>query len=222
MHQLPQGPGGRQYAQWAKQYGQTVRVNNKRLSSPAILGDIIHMRVYSSHIVVLNTERAARDLFEGRSNIYSGRAQRTMYSELLGRKHVVLSQQYDERWRKYHRLLTKALSRKAILDFVPAQESASNRLVESLLKTPELFEQHIRTSVEMAKLFFFVTDCNRRYASRVIMQIAYGYDVQGDNDYYIGLVKEGIALGNAGLDSSRWLVDSFPICKSLISVEESS
>lgn len=46
------------------------------------------------------------------------------------------------------------------------------------------------------------------------MKVAYGYDVTGEDDPYVRLVREAIALGNEAFKPGRWLVDAFPIRKS--------
>lgn len=55
------------FAEWAKQYG-----------------DIMHLKVFGSSILVLSSVRAAKDLLEGRSSIYSCRPKFTMIHDLMG------------------------------------------------------------------------------------------------------------------------------------------
>lgn len=45
-------------------------------------GDIVHLEAFGQHIIVLNTLKATKDLFERRSAIYSGRPVAVMLSEL--------------------------------------------------------------------------------------------------------------------------------------------
>ena len=47
-----------------------------------ITGDIVHLEVFGQHVIVLNSAKAAKDLFERRSSIYSSRPFAVMLSEL--------------------------------------------------------------------------------------------------------------------------------------------
>lgn len=51
-----------------------------------------------------------------------------------------------------------------------------------------------------------------RNAGAVILKIAYGYDVKGEHDHFLGLAREGIRVGSLAGAPGKWLVDSFPIC----------
>jgi quercetin dioxygenase-like cupin family protein len=41
-------------------------------------GDIVHIRVHTQHIIILNSYEAVIDLFDKRGSIYSHRSQRAM------------------------------------------------------------------------------------------------------------------------------------------------
>ncbi|EJD35338.1 cytochrome P450 [Auricularia subglabra TFB-10046 SS5] len=159
-------------------------------------GDLIHLRNYSRHVIVLNSERAIRDLIVRRADIYSDRPQTTMYCDLVGRGKTVFSSNHGERFRQYSRLLHQALSKTAIRDYQSAQDDATNRMLKSMLLNPDSFAQHIRTC-----------------AGRIIMRVAYGYELKNEEDYYISLVQQSISLGNEAFKPGRWLVDSFPLLR---------
>lgn len=160
------------------------------------LGDLIHLRNYSRHVIVLNSERAIRDLIVRRADIYSDRPQTTMYCDLVGRGKTVFSSNHGERFRQYSKLLHQALSKTAIREYQNAQDDATNRMLGSMLLRPDSFAQHIRTC-----------------AGRIIMRVAYGYELKNEDDYYVSLVQQSISLGNEAFKPGRWLVDSFPLLR---------
>lgn len=96
---------------------------------------------------MLNSERAIRDLFSRRANIYSDRPQTPMYCDpsLVDRGKTVFSTNYGERFRRYSKLLHQALSRSAVGAYVGVQENATDRLLLDLVRKPEAFVEHIRT-----------------------------------------------------------------------------
>ncbi|KZV88589.1 cytochrome P450 [Exidia glandulosa HHB12029] len=184
-HQLPSGPGGRQYLEWSKSYG-----------------DVLHLRNWSSHIIVLNSEKAIRDLFARRAENYSDRVQTPMYCDpsLVDRGKTVFSTNYGERFRRYSKLLHQALSKSAIAAYEGVQAEATDRMLTDIARKPEAFVQHIRACT-----------------TRIILKVAYGYDLtvpeDGGEDYFVKLVEESIALGNESFKPGRWLVNSFPILR---------
>jgi hypothetical protein len=46
-------------------------------------GDIVYARMLNKRLVVVNSEEIARDLFDGRSTIYSDKPQFTIYEALV-------------------------------------------------------------------------------------------------------------------------------------------
>jgi hypothetical protein len=53
--------------------------------------------------------------------------------------------------------------------------------------------------------------CVLRNGSTVILKLAYGYTVNGDDDRMLKLAHESVQLASLAGAPGRWLVDSFPI-----------
>ena len=61
------------YDRWSKQYGMcSHNVLGSRLT-PVVGSDVIHLRLFGTDIIVLNSAKATKDLLEKRSAIYSDR-----------------------------------------------------------------------------------------------------------------------------------------------------
>ncbi|KAH7104843.1 cytochrome P450 [Auriculariales sp. MPI-PUGE-AT-0066] len=157
-------------------------------------GDIIHLRNYSQHIIVLNSEEAIRALFVRRAELYSDRPQTSMYSDLVGRNRTIFNSNIGPRYRRYVKMLHQALSRKAVTEYRGALEDATVKMVRSMMESPDRFLDHFRTC-----------------AGRISLKVAYGHEIGDEEDYYVQLVRDSIALGNEAFKPGRWLVDSFPL-----------
>jgi len=159
-----------------------------------ITGDVLHLRNYSQHIVILNSLETIRALFTGRPELYNDRPQTPMYSDLVGRSRTIFNSPFGPRYKRYARLLHGALSRTAVSEYRPTLEDATARMVRGMANSPERFLEHFRIC-----------------AGRISMKVAYGHDVREGEDYYVNLVRDSIALANEAFMPGRWLVDSFPI-----------
>jgi len=72
------------YQEWAKTYGNYLR-NGKRVSLIWFLlrvGDVVHTQALGQHIIILDSVKAAHDIFERRSADYSGRPATVMFTQL--------------------------------------------------------------------------------------------------------------------------------------------
>ena len=56
-----------------------------------------------------------------------------------------------------------------------------------------------------------------RNAAGVIMKLAYGYSLTGDDDSFIQVAEESSKISGWALAPGRWLVDYYPIRKSSFS-----
>ncbi|KAF9260207.1 cytochrome P450 [Marasmius fiardii PR-910] len=161
-------------------------------------GPVTQIRVYTQRIIVLNTAKAVLDLLESRSSIYSDRPVVWMYKELVGRKLAVFNiSSFHPRFRKYRTLLRSALSsREMVQRYQTLQDRDSVVLLRLLYQVPEKFIEHFR-----------------RNAGSVILEIAYGWPVKGEDDYLVSLMKESFELQAQLVQPGRWLVDTFPLLR---------
>ncbi|KAF9033032.1 cytochrome P450 [Hymenopellis radicata] len=158
-----------------------------------IYGPIMHMRVFSRHFIMLNSAKAAFDLLEKRSAIYSSRPRLVMAGELVGRDKSLLFLPYGERLRTTRRLIHSFLRADVANRHWPLQEQGVLKLLRRLKESPEKFESHIHSS-------FVAT----------VMKQVYGYDAQSSDDPYIALAQKLSRITTEAHEPGRWLVDSFP------------
>ncbi|KAH0580683.1 hypothetical protein H2248_002170 [Termitomyces sp. 'cryptogamus'] len=117
------------YAEWAKEYG-----------------DIVHVRAYNQHIVILNKLQDANALFEKRSSIYSDRSEVTMIS-LMGMDFSSAFLRYGDTWRRHRRIFQQAFNKQEIKTVhEPVHVFKVHELLYKLLVAPDDFLAHFRTT----------------------------------------------------------------------------
>ncbi|GJE96490.1 cytochrome P450 [Phanerochaete sordida] len=105
--------------------------------------DILHSQVFGQHIVVLNTANAAHDIFEKRSNIYSGRQHSVMAFELSGWGWNWAFWQYDEPWKANRKLIHKFFSQDMLPEYNVRLVHCAHDLLRALLDAPDSFRDHL-------------------------------------------------------------------------------
>lgn len=159
-----------------------------------LYGSIISLRLFRVRMVILNSAKVAHDLLELRSSIYSDRAGNKLVDDLVGRKHSMFALSFTSpRFRTYRKLLHSGLGPKATMSYHPIQVQETRSFLRSLLERPDAFRAHIR-----------------RNAAAVILKVAYGYQIEDDNDRLIQVVEDGIRTLNGVSPSRMYIFQSFP------------
>ncbi|KAF8191118.1 cytochrome P450 [Mycena galopus ATCC 62051] len=161
-----------------------------------IYGDIYHLHVFSTHYIVLNTAKAAIDLLEKRSAIYSDRPTFVMGGELVGRDVTVVFSHYGERLRTYRRLLHTYLNPQSSQSHVKTQTDAVDQFLLGIL-------EHAQETMPRIRLM----------TGSIVLRIAYGHIVTGAKDYFVDLAEELATMTGEAIQPGRWLVDSFPFLR---------
>ncbi|KAJ7060794.1 cytochrome P450 [Mycena amicta] len=180
------------YMAWSKEYDS----------------DILHLDIAGQSLVILCSVAATKDLLEKRSASYSDRARLPMCVELMGYDYNVAMMKYGDEWRSNRRLMnqdfgTPAKSRA----FRPTQLAATHNLLHRLLKLQKSADVHGTSEFEDW------LGCFRRWAAEITMKVAYGIDLQEENDPYVHLAEEAVrTLSDAGVPG-KYLVDAFPVLK---------
>ncbi|KIJ50984.1 hypothetical protein M422DRAFT_159164 [Sphaerobolus stellatus SS14] len=177
-------PGEKQwetYNLWAKEYG-----------------DIVHVKDFGKDIIILNSFKAASDLLEKKSNLYSSRPQLIMFHEMMDFGGTTSFQPYGNTWRKHRTLYNRQLHKGAMGQFEALQYSAVKRLLPSLVDSPEKLRKHVR-----------------HMAAAIVLDFAYGYDLQGENDPLLSILQGNIRMFVKAIKPGAFLVDNFPILKFL-------
>ncbi|KAJ7805769.1 cytochrome P450 [Mycena olivaceomarginata] len=182
LHQLPTSQPWLQYADWAKEYGP-----------------VISLRVFHRTEIILNSAKAATDLLDARSLIYSDRPPSRM-GALAGRARSIFMLSSAHPWfPRYRKMLHAGLSRRAAQAeaWVPAQELQLGVLIRGLAEKPEAFVRLIKT-----------------FVASTALKIAYGYDVSTDDDFFVTLIEDG-ATAMTKLIQPFFLIEIFPFLRFL-------
>ncbi|KAH8980773.1 cytochrome P450 [Lactarius hatsudake] len=168
------------YKKWSDQYGS----------------DVVHVDVLGTHMVIVNSAKAANELFYKRSSIYSDRPSLVALNTILGMDWAVGFIPYGARWRSLRRGLHAHFHPVAAKAYRPLEQHAVHRLLRNLLQAPESFSQHLR-----------------HMAGQVILAIAYGIDVRPQGDPYVALAEKALhavslasSMGGGLFDLVPWLI----------------
>ncbi|KAH9995638.1 CyP450 monooxygenase [Russula compacta] len=136
--------------------------------------DIIHVEFLGTHVVVLNSEKAAKDLLEKR--IYSDRPQLKALSELLDAgKWVFAFFPYGNKWKTWHKAFYAHMQPAVARRYHSHESKVALQLLQNLLDTPQDFMQHLRYMMAQATL-----------------SITYGIDTAPRSDPNIVLAEEAL------------------------------
>ncbi|TFY82421.1 hypothetical protein EWM64_g1591 [Hericium alpestre] len=162
---MPKGREWLVYEEWGKKYNS----------------DILHADVFGTHIVVVNSAKAANELFDKRSTIYSDRPTLRALTSILKLEWVLGFIPYGQHWRNVRKGFHMHFHPAATLNYHPIEIRATSRLLENLLEEPVKFMDHLRTM-----------------AGEIILGIAYGIDVKPRDDPFVDTAEKtlhSIALG---------------------------
>ncbi|ELU36128.1 cytochrome P450 domain-containing protein [Rhizoctonia solani AG-1 IA] len=117
----------------------------KELNS-ANIGDVVSISVLGQTIVVLNSAKAANELLEQRSSIYSSRIQLPMISDpnLVDWSKITGLLPYGERWRAQRRMTHLSLHKGASREFWPLVLKQARLALRRIADNPDRFIREIR------------------------------------------------------------------------------
>ena len=162
-------------------------------------GEIFHLSALGEHIVVVNSEEAAYELFTRRSAIYSDRPQPPMI-KLMGWDINLAMMTYGEKWRAYRRLFHQGLNPHTVASFQPVQSDKLSRYLQKLLVTPQDLVAHADMLI-----------------GSIVFKVVYGRETPEDiteDKAFLNAVKAMQNLANSILPG-EWLVNSVPILQFL-------
>ncbi|KAF9005425.1 cytochrome P450 [Cyathus striatus] len=162
----------------------------------AVYGDVIYLRVFGQPLVILNTLKAARDLLDKRSRIYSDRPRFVLLTEMMGWENASTHAHYGPQFRKHRRFINSTFNQRVVEGFQPLQRKETLNLLENMLDSPNAFLQHFR-----------------RFAGATIMKITYGFDIGNKDRQFVELSERAIKLTVESGSPAATLVDFFPLMK---------
>ncbi|KAF5366012.1 hypothetical protein D9758_006591 [Tetrapyrgos nigripes] len=165
--------------------------------------DVLHIDIFGDHTVVLNSAKAAEELLERRSGIYSSRPTMYMANESgLGWNFGTMP--YTSWWRLHRRTFQQHFRSDAIAAYHPYIRQATSRLLRSLSGIQ---------STTMVTQYDDLQAIVRQHAASIILYTTYGITEKEDMDAFIELVNNAAESINATAIHGSFLMDYFPLLR---------
>lgn len=158
--------------------------------------DIIYLNIAGVDTIVVDSLETATELLDKRSSIYSSRRPSPMINELMGWEWDIVFVPYGDLWRAQRKMLHQTFHTTASHKFHPHMQKNAHYLLRQFLKRPGDVIPNLR-----------------HMAGKTIMDIAYGLEVQDENDPYTKLAEEANRTVLEACVPGAFLVDSIPILK---------
>ncbi|KAK7060191.1 hypothetical protein VNI00_000956 [Paramarasmius palmivorus] len=169
-------------------------------------GDICSVTVLGQTLVILNSFKAASDMLDKKSSIYSDRPVLQMGGELVGWKNTLALLPYGERFRRYRKLFHGLIgSHATVKRYHPTSEAETKMFLRRVLKSPSDLQSHIRKTT-----------------GAVILRISHGYEVKESDDPFIQLADLATEQFSLATSPGQFLVDVVPARKDLSLVNDES
>ncbi|CAE6398389.1 unnamed protein product [Rhizoctonia solani] len=158
LRALPTSEEHRVYAKWGKELNS----------------DIISISVLGQVIVVLNSAKAATELLDRRSAIYSNRAGLPMinYPDLVDWSKDTAFISYGERWRSQRRMTHTVLHKGMSVQYWPLVLRQARQAAQRISTNPDGFIREIR-----------------RMTASTLLSAVYGYEVTSADDPFVKIVE---------------------------------
>ncbi|KZT32144.1 cytochrome P450 [Sistotremastrum suecicum HHB10207 ss-3] len=185
---LPKSHEWRTYLEWGKAYG-----------------DVVHVSALGRHIIVLNSHKAAFDLLEKRSAIYSERPTLPMGGELRGfdQSLVLLPCIGNSRFRFIRKAFRHLMGSRSSSHFWSVEEQVTKRFISKLYSD---IQNRDTTGANIPERI-------RWAAGALILRIGYGYPVEDQNDPFVAVADVAMDAFSKSTEPGVWLVDFVPILK---------
>ncbi|KAI0302458.1 cytochrome P450 [Multifurca ochricompacta] len=158
-------------------------------------GDILSFHIFGQVIVVLNSIKVSKDLFDKRGDIYSDRPVIPIL-DMMKWGWLVPFARYGNFWRQGRRLLDRDLRPGAVTAYRLMQQMKARVLLTRLLASPDEWEAHIE-----------------QLQGELILAMTYGYEVQGHNDRKITVARQMATLSSTVTFPGCLLVNDLPFLR---------
>lgn len=175
--QIPMEYQYRRFGEWGEKYG-----------------DIIHIRLFRTPAIVLNSVKAAQDLMAKKSPKYSDRPPLVFMKQILGWDPATPFMCYGDRWRKHRKWIQTAYGeRTSLVGHRTLLKRECMVLVQNLMVSPEMFLIHLR-----------------RFPASLVMTSLYGQPIQSTEDEHFRMAESALHATVKAGESAGSLIDFFP------------
>ncbi|KAG6815618.1 hypothetical protein H0H87_012888, partial [Tephrocybe sp. NHM501043] len=160
-------------------------------------GNILSITVLGQPMVIVNSAKAAHEMLDKKSHIYSDRPVLEMGGNLVGWKNTLVLLPYGDRFRRFRRLLHGVIgSRGAMKQFSHVEEGETHKFLRRLLTDPDNLAAHVRQT-----------------AVAIILRITHGYRVQEKNDPLVTIADAASDQFSLATVPGKYLVDTLPFLR---------
>lgn len=161
-----------------------------------IYGPVSSIRIGTNLLVIIGSVKPALTLLESRSSIYCDRPELEMAGNVMSGGLRTLCLGYNERWKRFRKVLHSQLDNRSASMYESVQEKASRQMILDIYHQPDKF-----------------TDALTRYSASVIMKMTYGKRSQtSSEDEEVRLVSKTLKrfshaarIGAYSIDRFKWL-----------------
>ncbi|KAI0002868.1 cytochrome P450 [Russula compacta] len=137
-------------------------------------GDLIYLNAAGKPIVVLNSQRAAVDLLDRRSAIYSDRPRSIVACDIMTGGLVLALARYGDAWRRMRRAANEGFNKSAVKAYHETQTKEAILMACDCLVKPAQWDWHFR-----------------RAAASMILSVVYGYPtVRSEQDHTVEYIND--------------------------------
>ncbi|KAJ7123133.1 cytochrome P450 [Mycena epipterygia] len=160
-------------------------------------GNIVHIKVFQQHIVLLGSYEIARELFDKNGVQFSDRPANVMLP-LMGWDFNFATLNYTSWYRRHRKTFHQFFNPTAITNYQHVQYREVEALLNRLEESPDNFLHHIRHAL-----------------AAIIMNVTYGIRIKETDDPYITVAEEAVSFLNRAGIAGSFIVDFFPFLKHL-------
>ncbi|KAI0308770.1 cytochrome P450 [Amylostereum chailletii] len=158
--------------------------------------DLVYAKTLGQEIIVLNTAKATKELFEKCSSLYSDRPALTALNDMFGFTWLTPAMPYGPMWRQQRKIYHSTMNPNAIQKYKPLEVKATHDLLSNALQDPDALERHFR-----------------HMAGQIIMSIAYGIDIKPAGDEWVELAEHAMTAFSLGTQFGGLIFDMLPFMR---------
>lgn len=161
-------------------------------------GDMINLNVLGQNILILNSADLAREMFESKGSVYSGRPTTPMV-RMCGIDRALSFQDDPVVIRKQRLMLHKPLGTRASVSiFYPSIEAVTHSFLKRMMDSPQDY-----------------VALHRFRSSSLVLSISHGYAVKDEHDPLLVKMVRTLDEVLGALAPGNWLVDVIPALQKL-------